>query len=844
MNRSRYSFIRIAPALVLLAVLFFSTQPSSISAQGSSVRFFDDFEEGTGGWNLDTGNTGQSFWHLVTNPQDIAVHTSISPKLVSLPDAGHLPGAYSGTNVMWFGQDSTGTFIGDDFTTIDQESDNGGLSTREQKGCLASPGIDLSDAEKAYVEFKTWWEIEGKDTPAYDLMTVELIWLEGNATIATLNPVNDVDGEAYRPYSSGGLGQIGQWRTVRVDLSAYAQRELHVVFCFDSIDKRFNGFRGWLIDDVRVVATELVAPEIESVEPAFARSGSFVTLLGRNFVSGATVTVGGETASLVSVVSTEEIQVRLPTLSLSEHQIVVTNPDGKSANAKVNVTNTPSPAIESVDPRTGSDEQVTRITITGRNFKTGAKGYVGVVELTNVTITPEESMTTRSAQALDPRRSERRESTLASTLAGDLAAGLAGGFQNVSVVNPDGQRALLQGGYFVEAVINPSTLTVNGQTVSPGANGVATVRTGLGRTIRVNVPTDCGVDSEGNPRKVVSVTVTHGGVSTPLTGSSSGGVWSGTIIARGGAIDARVVCEDKNGARSTSNKQIGAVELIDPSGFIYDDSTGGESTGLRVEGATVVLYHKHPDLGDIVWDAKKYDQIAPQTTNDEGRYGWDVPAGDYFIRITHSCYVDKESRVVTVPPPVLDLNVGITPNGTCPPLVSSSSSLFLPLASLPVAESRLENGGFESGSTIWDEFSFLEYQIIVDSFGPDDITPRTGEWLAWLGGDDFELSLIEQEVTVGVEASTLSYWEWISSDDECGFDFADVYVDDDLVESYSLCFANNSDAWTERRIDLSAYAGTVVTIQIGVDTDDSLVSSLFVDDVALVAARPNNDSKR
>jgi hypothetical protein len=221
----------------------------------------------------------------------------------------------------------------------------------------------------------------------------------------------------------------------------------------------------------------------------------------------------------------------------------------------------------------------------------------------------------------------------------------------VKVVNPDGQQDILQGGFQVKAIVNPSTFGADGQTFTPGPNGTTTIRTGLNRPVTISTPVDC------DGKKVVSATVSHGGQAVPMS-PAGGGIWTATILAKtNGPVTVSVVCEDGK----TASKTVGGIELIDPSGYIYDAQTGDEQTGQRVPGATVTLYHKHPTLGDIVWDAKQFDQVNPQTTNGEGRYGWDVPAGDYFITIRHICYEDKQSQVVTVPPPVLDLNVGLQP---------------------------------------------------------------------------------------------------------------------------------------------------------------------------------------
>jgi hypothetical protein len=112
------------------------------------------------------------------------------------------------------------------------------------------------------------------------------------------------------------------------------------------------------------------------------------------------------------------------------------------------------------------------------------------------------------------------------------------------------------------------------------------------------------------------------------------------------------------------------------------------------------------------------------------------------------------------------------------------------------------------------------------------VLPYGGSWLAWLGGDDDEVSYIEQELTVPAEAFGLTYWHWIASFDECGFDFAWVKVDGVIVDQYDLCTAADTGTWVLHEVDISAYAGQTVTLRIQVDTDADLNSNLFVDDVS------------
>lgn len=215
----------------------------------ATVVFSDDMESGDNGW------TASGLWHLQDNPEDVSISSDFNPDLVSLPDDGSLPEAYSGSSVWWYGAEGDGTFMGDYDDTV-QWDDNGGWSDDSNTGDLISPEIDLSSLDQARLSFWTWWEVEGVDVDRYDLMEVQ-ISIDGGSVYTDLgsgqiNPVNDVDGESWKPYSSGGLGQIGVWEQHVFDLSDFVGEGVMLKFTFDTVDEKYNAFRGWLLDDVQV----------------------------------------------------------------------------------------------------------------------------------------------------------------------------------------------------------------------------------------------------------------------------------------------------------------------------------------------------------------------------------------------------------------------------------------------------------------------------------------------------------------------------------------------------------------------------------------------------------------
>jgi C1A family cysteine protease len=150
----------------------------------------------------------------------------------------------------------------------------------------------------------------------------------------------------------------------------------------------------------------------------------------------------------------------------------------------------------------------------------------------------------------------------------------------------------------------------------------------------------------------------------------------------------------------------------------------------------------------------------------------------------------------------------------------------------------LVNGDFEAGPTGWTEYSTHGWDLIVhENDLPSGVYARSGSWAAWLGGEYDDLSYIQQQVTVPASQPYLRYMHWIASADACGYDFAGVMINNTTVaDIYDLCASKNTGGWVPHVVNLVAYAGQAVTLQIRADTDGTLNSNLYVDDVSFQAS--------
>jgi hypothetical protein len=163
------------------------------------------------------------------------------------------------------------------------------------------------------------------------------------------------------------------------------------------------------------------------------------------------------------------------------------------------------------------------------------------------------------------------------------------------------------------------------------------------------------------------------------------------------------------------------------------------------------------------------------------------------------------------------------------------------------------NPGFESGSNgVWSESpNNPSFDIITDIAGFSNncssnptpflgFFPRTGSWYAFLNGyGSTATDELSQSVAVPNTATAkLRFWVLIETCEASGasaFDTLDVSVDDgagpDVLATYSNADANNT--YTQRTLDLSAYAGETVTLAFVGEEDFAGATVFLIDDVSV-----------
>lgn len=131
---------------------------------------------------------------------------------------------------------------------------------------------------------------------------------------------------------------------------------------------------------------------------------------------------------------------------------------------------------------------------------------------------------------------------------------------------------------------------------------------------------------------------------------------------------------DGSGPKSSGNSSLGSGsigsdlrECLDPSGIVYE---AVESNPLS--GVTATLWYSASENGTnaVEWDAGNYGgQINPQITDTDGMYSWYVPDGYWKVKFTKDGYTAAETEWMEVPPPQLDVNIGLI--STAAPTVQS-----------------------------------------------------------------------------------------------------------------------------------------------------------------------------
>ena len=215
----------------------------------------DSFE-----WPVNPGWDATGLWHRISSDAVIVDIWAAPPyEYVQLAGPAALSAPKHGTHAFWFGSDLDGSYIGRAATG--QAAGDGGESVDAPAGDLTSPGIDLGKCAAAELTFWSWWEIEAKHPAGFDLSTVEASadagagWVEVFRMNPGLDPPWGTATDAL-PYTVNGVATSPSWSKATVDLDAFAGGVILLRWRFQAGDVHFNGFRGWMVDQLSITCTQ------------------------------------------------------------------------------------------------------------------------------------------------------------------------------------------------------------------------------------------------------------------------------------------------------------------------------------------------------------------------------------------------------------------------------------------------------------------------------------------------------------------------------------------------------------------------------------------------------------
>lgn len=154
---------------------------------------------------------------------------------------------------------------------------------------------------------------------------------------------------------------------------------------------------------------------------------------------------------------------------------------------------------------------------------------------------------------------------------------------------------------------------------------------------------------------------------------------------------------------------------VDPAGYVFD-----QETGERISDASVFLQIPNGVGGWFnaptgLSPAISQPDANPLTTGSDGQYQWDVLPGLYRVHVEAARYFPADSIVVSIPPPVFDLHVGLVRR----PLIRATS--FSLVSSRRIDRTtweysyriNLQNDGWGSASAISATLRSYPAQVTV-----------------------------------------------------------------------------------------------------------------------------------
>lgn len=240
----------------------FELLPETVSENTVWRETFESDSATRNAWTISTPTVANVNWQLLNKGHNIR-NNQVNLRVRLAPNdqsQGKLPEPLQGNTAYWYGDKLNGNFLGAISDSSVTSNFDGGKSQNDNMGELISPVINLSQQQAPLsLSFKTWWEIESvnPNNQGFDLMNI-LVSTDGGISfknLARLNPLADPSSAYERapiPYSNLGFNLApATVQQEAISLDEYAGKaNVQLKFQFRTVDELYNGFRGWMIDDV------------------------------------------------------------------------------------------------------------------------------------------------------------------------------------------------------------------------------------------------------------------------------------------------------------------------------------------------------------------------------------------------------------------------------------------------------------------------------------------------------------------------------------------------------------------------------------------------------------------
>jgi hypothetical protein len=120
------------------------------------------------------------------------------------------------------------------------------------------------------------------------------------------------------------------------------------------------------------------------------------------------------------------------------------------------------------------------------------------------------------------------------------------------------------------------------------------------------------------------------------------GIWTAKVStpAVSGEYEVITVLDYKD--VKIGSKTLRLITVVDPEGYVFESVRGQE---LHIKNASVSLFWFDPQTNRYeLWDAGRFQQANPQTTDERGTYSFLVPPGSYYLKVEAPGYAPYQGE--------------------------------------------------------------------------------------------------------------------------------------------------------------------------------------------------------